>query len=633
MGKNATEVRKRIGCWGKRIGTIGITVGVLYASAPAQTQISSPATAAQLNNRIYVDGVKYPLTQAGVQQAFTDACAISGPNGATGTVVYLPPGLIRTTASAGQAYLITCALQVEGSGIYTTVFGVSGSSSSVPVFRVKPSSIASQGHLSFRNFQITGDHTAGDGFLFDGTDTGVNGPHSVLMEKVFCTGLSPAAYCTNQIGNTSNARQWFFHLVDNVFNSGTRWALDISGDSILLEHNSFTSVGSQTACADVASIPGSAHFTMFNNNGGCAGGFFVAHGTTQCKILYNQIEQVAASTETNSAVIDLAGDSYPVDGCEIRGNNINQHTFASVGVRVGNAANTTIAGNVISIASGGAGILLTPESHDTVIPFNEYRGSTGAAISNPGNTSAYAVKGPEGMAAAPTFSFVNHPGTGWYSAGGVLQAAVDSSDSLAVLGKGVQVGSNQTLGWSGSATPKASADAALSRCGAACIAVGTGAPGNTAGRIRGGSAVFGSATILGNLTVNGTISKSAGGFKIDDPLDPEHKYLNHSFVESPDMKNIYDGVAVLNERGEAEVRLPDYFQALNKDFRYQLTCIGGEAAIYVAREIENNRFLIAGGTPGLKISWQVTGTRNDEYARTHRILVEETKQGSTEKSH
>lgn len=626
------EVRQQSASRRKLIRKIVITAGLLCASAFGQTQLSSSATVAQINNRIFVDGTRYPLTQAGIQQAFTDACAVRGANGAGGTVVYIPPGLILSRATSGQAYLITCALQIQGAGIYPTVFAVLGSDSSVPVFRIKPSAIASQGHLSFKNFQITGDGTAGDAFLFDGSQTpegAINGPHSVFMEKVFCTGLNPNAYCINQTGNAfPNGNQWFFHLMDNVFNSGTRWAPNVSGDSILLEHNSFNSVGSNTACAEVTSLVGSSHFTMINNNGGCAGGFFVSHGTTQCKILYNQIEQAVSSTEANSAMIDLMGDAYTIDGCEIRGNNINQHTFASVGIRLGNATHTTIAGNVISMRPGGAGILLTPESHDSVIPFNEYIGAgTASAIHNPGHISAYAARGPEGKAAAPTFSFVNHPRTGWYSARGVLQASVDGSNSLSIARQGVQVESGQIMGWSSGGLPGSSADAALSRCGAACIAVGTGAPGNTAGRIRGGSAVLGSATILGDLTVKGTIFKSAGGFKIDDPLDPRDKYLNHSFVESPDMKNIYDGVAVLNGRGEAEVSLPAYFEALNKDFRYQLTCIGGEAQVYVAREIQNNRFLIAGGTPGLKISWQVTGTRNDEYARTHRIPVEEMKAG------
>ena len=117
-------------------------------------------------------------------------------------------------------------------------------------------------------------------------------------------------------------------------------------------------------------------------------------------------------------------------------------------------------------------------------------------------------------------------------------------------------------------------------------------------------------------------TKPSGSFKIDHPLDPANKYLYHSFVESPDMKNIYDGVASLDGNGEAVITLPDYFGALNRDFRYQLTTIGGFAPVYIAEEIQNNRFKIAGGKPGLKVSWQVTGTRQDAFANAHRIQTE-----------
>jgi hypothetical protein len=135
----------------------------------------------------------------------------------------------------------------------------------------------------------------------------------------------------------------------------------------------------------------------------------------------------------------------------------------------------------------------------------------------------------------------------------------------------------------------------------------------------------GSGTITDNLTIGGNLSKGGGSFKIDHPLDPRQKYLYHSFVESPDMKNVYDGITLLDEQGEAAVQLPDWFEALNSDFRYQLTCIGGFAQVYVAQEVHGNRFRIAGGRAGLKVSWQVTGIRRDAYAQAHRIPVEEAK--------
>ncbi len=131
----------------------------------------------------------------------------------------------------------------------------------------------------------------------------------------------------------------------------------------------------------------------------------------------------------------------------------------------------------------------------------------------------------------------------------------------------------------------------------------------------------------GDTHVNGTLTKAAGSFKIDHPLDPAGMYLSHSFVESPDMMNVYNGNVILNGAGEATVVLPDYFDALNRDFRYQLTCIGGFAPVYVAEEITGNSFRVAGGDPGMKVSWMVTGIRQDKYAEEHRIVVEAPKTG------
>jgi hypothetical protein len=130
---------------------------------------------------------------------------------------------------------------------------------------------------------------------------------------------------------------------------------------------------------------------------------------------------------------------------------------------------------------------------------------------------------------------------------------------------------------------------------------------------------------LGRVRVNGFLSKAAGAFTIDHPLDPENKTLSHSFVESPDMMNIYNGIVMLGEDGSAEVMLPNWFEALNREFRYQLTCIGGFAPVYVAKKVNGNRFKIAGGKPGMEVSWQLTGVRKDAYAETHRIQVEEMK--------
>jgi hypothetical protein len=126
-----------------------------------------------------------------------------------------------------------------------------------------------------------------------------------------------------------------------------------------------------------------------------------------------------------------------------------------------------------------------------------------------------------------------------------------------------------------------------------------------------------------NLHVNGSVSKGGGSFEIDHPLDPANKILFHSFVESPDMMNIYSGIARLDASGTANIDLPKWFEALNRDFRYQLTALDTpQPGLFVSRRIEGNRFTVAGGVPGAEISWQVTGVRHDRWAEAHRIPVE-----------
>jgi hypothetical protein len=144
-----------------------------------------------------------------------------------------------------------------------------------------------------------------------------------------------------------------------------------------------------------------------------------------------------------------------------------------------------------------------------------------------------------------------------------------------------------------------------------------------------GAAVLGDNTAGGNagifngrVVVNGFLAKNGGGFQIDHPLDPANRYLNHSFVESPDMMNIYNGNVTTDEDGNATIELPAYFEALNRDFRYQLTVLGQFAQAVVAEEVSNNRFSIRTDKPDVRVSWQVTGIRQDAWANANRTEAE-----------
>ena len=141
-------------------------------------------------------------------------------------------------------------------------------------------------------------------------------------------------------------------------------------------------------------------------------------------------------------------------------------------------------------------------------------------------------------------------------------------------------------------------------------------PNGLAGHFRG------AVHITGMLQVDGLVNKTALAFKIDHPLDPPNQYLLHFGVESPDMMNVYNGNVSTDAEGNATVELPGYFEALNRDFRYQLTPIGEFGQAIVAEEVKDNRFTIKTDKPNVRVSWQITGIRQDAWANAHPMEVE-----------
>ena len=106
-------------------------------------------------------------------------------------------------------------------------------------------------------------------------------------------------------------------------------------------------------------------------------------------------------------------------------------------------------------------------------------------------------------------------------------------------------------------------------------------------------------------------------FAIDHPLDPANKYLKHYSIESNEVLNMYRGTTAFDANGEAVVTMPNYFDAVNANFSYQLTPIGGFAPLYIKEKLNNGVFVIAGGMPGMEVSWSVYAERNDPYLQQH----------------
>jgi hypothetical protein len=241
--------------------------------------------------------------------------------------------------------------------------------------------------------------------------------------------------------------------------------------------------------------------------------------------------------------------------------------------------------------------------------YGESAGAFGVGGTSTNNIGVYANGGYAGLSAYSNTSYGVLSGSS--NGRGVYAYSTNADAIYAEAGNGNTV---NTVGVTGKA---------LSTDGTGVV--GEAENGTSAWGLWGISASGYAGFFSGNVFVGGTLTKSSGTFKIDHPLDPENKYLSHSFVESPDMMNIYNGNIVTDGNGEATVRLPVYFASLNRDCRYQLTVIGQFAQAIVAAKIRNNRFTIKTDKPNVEVSWQVTGIRQDPYAKAHPVIVEQPK--------
>lgn len=264
----------------------------------------------------------------------------------------------------------------------------------------------------------------------------------------------------------------------------------------------------------------------------------------------------------------------------------------------------------LSSLSGGGGGNWTASGNDI---YNANTGNVGVGITAPLHEFAVGRQDTSSMIAVGHIGNFNE----------VYSGGITFSEDLSFTGgdcglRLVHNGSANNLYFTGGCTSFGDTAMRINRSGYTNIRnlrLGTSINNNSAVPLT----VDGNVQINGNITVTGNVAKGGGTFKIDHPLDPANKYLVHSFVESPEMMNVYSGNIVTDANGFATVTMPDYFEAANKDFRYQLTVIGSFAQAIVKEKVANNTFVIQTNQPNIEVSWQVTSVRNDKYANANRI--------------
>src|SRR5258708_247872 len=274
-----------------------------------------------------------------------------------------------------------------------------------------------------------------------------------------------------------------------------------------------------------------------------------------------------------------------------------------------------ILGVTSSTAPFAAGVLGRSASPTGNAVVGEATATSGTNNGVFGRSASTRGNGVAGVATATTgnaYGVSGQTATTGFGAGVIGTTSATTGNAFGVFGNSAGTSGNGVFGYASSASgftigvsgfvesPNGTAGRFVNHAGSGTILQGISGSGN--------NQVFfvdanGNGFFAGNVNITGNVSKGSGSFKIDHPLDPANKYLSHSFVESPDMMNVYNGIVVLDARGSAWVDLPDYFQNLNRDYRYQLTSIGAPGpGLYIAREVSANRFRISGGNPHAKVS-------------------------------
>lgn len=367
--------------------------------------------------------------------------------------------------------------------------------------------------------------------------------------------------------------------------------------------------------------------------GGGSGTGFSPWKATTGGITYGNYVGIGAATPTNKLhFLDTLTTKKPYGALfNMQGGNTTGYNYLGIfsNVNGSNGANRAIQGQSIGASKGTNTAIYGYASRSSLSNYGGYfigRGAlTGSITSQTFNTGVYGYsdscewvnRGVSGQASAAN-SLINQGVFGRADGKGKNNGAYETSNT-GVYGYAESNDSNNTgvggltYGKSGKLNVGVDGEAQTANTNALNIGI--------YGYATGGATDY-AGYFDGDVNVAGALSKSSGSFKIDDPRDPANKFLYHSFVESPDMMNVYNGNITTDANGNATVQLPSYFNTLNKDYRYQLTVMGTFAQAIVAEKVVGNSFKIKTDKPNVEVSWQVTGVRQDPWANAHRIEAE-----------
>jgi len=506
-----------------------------------------------------------------------DGPAYEGVNSSTTANVTAVRGIISSTSPGGFSSAVRGINNGTG-GLGIGVYG-SQAGSGWGVYGTAAAGIGVYGNASTNGYGVYGNSASGTGVYGVSNNGGAaafaitNNANSSNAMEVYTTGAGKAINATSVAGSAVAANSSAGKAGDFINNTAA------NASTVLT--SSTTGTGSAISGTITNTANSSAVATLTSNGTGRGLAITLSSASNSSRAID------VAQSGTGPGVFATAGGNAiwgitpTVSSAAVIGDN-------TLGESVVGRSNNGIAGAVVgrNDGAGGYGVrgFVTNTSGGIgVLGQSGISGGTGSAgrFENTNSTNTSDALQVSSNAAG---------------ANGLYSNVVGSSSKAAVYGISTGTGTNGIIGEANT---------------------GSGAYGIWGKSTSGYAGYF-----SGNVYVAGTLGKSAGTFKIDHPADPANKYLIHSFVESPDMMNVYNGNITTDASGNAVVDLPSYFEIENIDFKYQLTVIGQFSQAIVSKEVSGNKFEIKTDKPNVKVSWQVTGVRNDQYAQKNRVVAE-----------
>lgn len=320
----------------------------------ATTQVGAPANS---TGAIWVDGVTYPRTAAGIQKAINAA-----PQGGT---VYLSTGVF-VFGPSDTCITITKPVNVLGMG-YGSQIQVAGSvKGNIDIFCVKPT--VQGDSIRFADFSLlaVSGTPARYAFNIDGATAAVSN-FSIERVSIRHSFGSYAIYAHGtgaRQGTPSLAR-----ITHNALAGG--FAMTNCGDTVRVEDNTISGAGN----IDINFQSGASTFIFRGNNVSVLGGMHIGTSAVAVHIEDNEFETEAGFIGSNGAVVDIDGISgslktYAMSTIVDR-NSIQVVNGVTVsGIRVNFANDTEISGNNFERGATSKDILITANAKNTIVGTN-----------------------------------------------------------------------------------------------------------------------------------------------------------------------------------------------------------------------------------------------------------------------